>query len=146
MSTYDNPMRLTVALAGGAANDLGDGASAVDQEIPFPPNTTRARVRDIAVQIDETFACDTTPASIDVGDGTDIDAYASLSIPDATATTANTWSGQDDPDFYISTADNIADITIDGSDKFLTITFTNGVDAGTEAGIVSNGYIVIDFF
>jgi hypothetical protein len=146
MATYDNPMRLTVALAGGGNIDLGDGGVPTAQKIPFPPNTTRARVRDIAAQITETFACDSTPAAIEVGDGTDADKYAKLVIPDATATTADTWSGLDDTDFFIAVADNLSDANIDGADKFLTVTFTAGVDAGTEAGILANAYIVVDFY
>ena len=105
--------------------------------IPFPPNTEFAKVLQIGGQVIETFACDATPAAIEVGDGSDADAYGKLTIADGQAAATVSANPGDSYPRASKTEDSIT---------ALTVTFTNGTDAGVEAGQVTRGWIDIAFW
>ena len=108
----------------GHKNDLGDGTP--EQWSFKGPIGKQGMLIDIGIHVTETFACDATPAAIQIGTSSDNDAYGKLNIPDGTAAT-NCFNVQDDTDCIISEALP--------ADTQIEVTSTNGVDAGTEAGI-----------
>lgn len=127
--SYSNPTVVTHNLP---LVDLGDGATPATAEIIAPPGFTVGRLIDMGIAVTETFACDATPAKVEIGDGTDADEYAAMNIPDATAA-PNTFSIVDDTDAIIESTILVSDLT----SRAVVVTYTAGVDAATEAGIGS---------
>ena len=74
----------------------------------------------------ETFACDNTAAALLVGTAADANLFAQLNIPDATADLVF-WSEENDPDAILTRIPKNTLVQFSGQ---------NGVDAGTEAGMV----------
>ena len=120
--SYSNPISLNYCY--GHKNDLGDGTP--EQWSFKGPAGKKGMLIDIGIHVTETFACDQTPAAVQVGTSSDNDAYGKLNIPDGTAAT-NVFNVQDDTDAIIAEALP--------ADTQIEVTSTNGVDAGTEAGI-----------
>lgn len=88
MSQYDNLLEVTYAFA--AVNF----ATTTTQKLPIPRTSKLARVLDIMVgQATVTFTQTTTPAAVQVGDGTTAAAFASLTIGGLVA--GNTITGND---------------------------------------------------
>lgn len=111
--------------------DFGDGATVDVVNLRLPPGY-KGDIIQIGVMVQETFACDNTAAVLKVGNATDDDAYALLTIADGAA----------DGDFFDQTDDTDAIIAVvSGQDAqipagtLIKITGVVGVDAGTEAGI-----------
>jgi hypothetical protein len=121
--SYSNPKIVTYQSP--VEKDLGDGAVVTAWSFKGPDATKKGKLIDIGIHCTETFACDSTPASISVGTAADADAYGKLNIPDATAIT-DTYNSQSDTDAVISSA-----IPAGAQVEVLPAV---GVDASTEAG------------
>ena len=118
----------------GAAQDMGDGTPKV---FSFKgPTGKQGTIVDVGVEVTETFACDSTEASFQVGTTADQNAYAQLNITDGTAIT-DTFNIQNDTNAIIDEALP--------ADTQIECTPVVGVDSGTEAGI-GYPYIVVAWY
>ena len=118
----------------GAAQDMGDGTPKV---FSFKgPTGKQGTIVDVGVEVTETFACDSTEASFQVGTTADQNAYAQLNITDGTALT-DTFNIQNDTNAIIDEALP--------ADTQIECTPVVGVDSGTEAGI-GYPYIVVAWY
>lgn len=89
-------------------------------------------LRNVSVDVDEVFATSTLAAKVEVGDGSDADEFASLTIPDETA---------DETVFDIrDDTDAIIDAKIPAN-TVVTVTCTEGTDASSVTG---QGYVSIE--
>ena len=85
----------------GAVQDMGNGTPTV---FSFKgPTGKKGTIVDVGIEVTETFACDSTEASFQVGTTGDADAYCKLNITDGTAIT-DTFNIQDDSDAIIDEA------------------------------------------
>lgn len=117
---YDSYNTMTICLP---EFDFGGGAA---ETMSFRvPAAMTAELIKIGVMVTETFADDTTTASVQLGTAADADAYAKLAIPDGTADN-DCFDETDDTDAIISA--NIA------ASALVRVTLTNGTDSGTVAG------------
>jgi hypothetical protein len=91
---YDNPDRRTY----NWLHDFGAGAEIFSLN---GPTNKQGVIREIGVSVTETFACDSTAATVQVGTAADNDAYALLTITDATADEAY-FNQADDTDAIIA--------------------------------------------
>jgi len=125
---YDDRKIFTVTLA---EFDFGNNA---DETVNFrlPPGY-QGKLIQIGVMVTETFACDSTVASVGLGTSSDADAYALLNIADGAA----------DNDFYDQTDDTDAIISEDiAAGALLRATLTQSTDGSSDAG---KGYPVFTF-
>ena len=118
----------------GASQDMGNGTPTV---FSFKgPKGKKGTIIDVGIEVTETFACDSTEASFQVGTTGDAAAYCKLNIPDGTALT-DTFNIQDDTDAIIDEALP--------ADTQIECTPVVGVDSGTEAGI-GYPYVVVAWY
>jgi len=97
--SYSNP--ITTRIQSGASQDLGNGTPTV---FSFKgPTGKKGTIIDVGIEVTETFACDSTEASFQVGTTGDADAYCKLNITDGTAIT-DTFNIQNDTDAIIAEA------------------------------------------
>ena len=69
----------------GASQDMGNGTPTI---FSFKgPKGKKGTIVDVGIEVTETFACDSTEASFQVGTTGDADAYCKLNITDGTAIT-----------------------------------------------------------
>jgi len=81
MSSYDQPRVFSYNLG---VIDFGAGAN-VTRSIPLALGATQFRVLDIIAHVTEIFESDTSDAAVQIGRSGDLDAFAQLTIPNATA-------------------------------------------------------------
>ena len=118
----------------GAVQDMGNGTPTA---FSFKgPTGKRGTIIDVGIEVTETFACDSTEASFQVGTSSDADAYCKLNVTDGTAIT-DTFNIQNDTDAIIDEA-----LPADTQIECLPVV---GVDSGTEAGI-GYPYIVVAWY
>jgi len=118
----------------GAAQDMGNGVPTV---FSFKgPTGKQGTIVDVGVEVTETFACDSTEASFQVGTTADQNAYCQLNITDGTALT-DTFNIQNDTNAIIDEALP--------ADTQIECTPVVGVDSGTEAGI-GYPYVVVAWY
>jgi hypothetical protein len=122
-----------------ATADLGAGANTTT-EIVAPPGVQRGRIKDMGLLVTEVFADDLTEASVDLGDGSDADRYASLKITDGTAA-GKVFTIVDDPDAIIEADIVVSDLT----NRELVVTYVQGTD-GTAVTGQGTPYVTIDWF
>jgi hypothetical protein len=142
--SYSNPT-LREKVRPLAPFDFGGGASAT-LKVAIPLGCNRAFLHEVGVEnITEAFADDTVTAKVQVGFTGDADAYASLVVADGTATTVVFRAGSDltgdDTDAITEPEMDLADHT----DDLVLLTFVNGTDSGTVAGI-GTPYAIISFW
>ena len=101
-----------------------DFSSAETMNFRLPPGY-QGKLIDIGVMTTQVFACDATAAIVELGTSADPNAYASLTIPDATADN-DCFDTTDDTDAII--ADDIA------AGAVLRVTITAGTDGSSESG------------
>ena len=107
----------------GANQDMGNGTPTV---FSFKgPTGKKGTIVDVGIEVTETFACDSTEASFQVGTTGDANAYCQLNITDGTLLT-DTFNIQDDTNAIIDEALP--------ANTQIECTPVVGVDAGTEAG------------
>ena len=83
------------------AQDMGNGTPTV---FSFKgPTGKQGTIVDVGIEVTETFACDSTEASFQVGTTSDADAYCKLDITDGTAIT-DTFNIQNDTNAIIDEA------------------------------------------
>jgi hypothetical protein len=97
-------------------------------------NNQQGELVNIGLSITETFACDGTAASVELGSTSDADAYAKLTIADAAADN-DCFDVSDDTDAIISA--NIA------AGALLKVTLTQSTDGSSDAG---KGMPFFDFY
>lgn len=126
-NSYDNPLTITYTYA---LHDFGAGSA---ENFLVGPSGMRGRVREICVNVTETFTADTTAGFVRVGTAADNDLYAELSMGTQAADTA------------------LAATTQSGALKAVQITGDQQVEVnfvaptgGTPAGI-GDVYITIDW-
>ena len=130
--SYSNPV--TTRIQSGASQDMGNGTPTV---FSFKgPTGMKGTIIDVGIEVTETFACDSTEASFQVGTGADQNAYCQLNITDGTALT-DTFNIQDDTNAIIDEALP--------ADTQIECTPVVGVDSGTEAGI-GYPYVVVEWY
>ena len=118
----------------GANQDMGNGTPTV---FSFKgPTGKQGTIVDVGIEVTETFACDSTEASFQVGTTGDANAYCQLNITDGTLLT-DTFNIQDDTNAIIDEALP--------ADTQIECTPVVGVDAGTEAG-GGYPYIVVAWY
>ena len=118
----------------GAVQDMGNGTPVV---FSFKgPTGKQGTIVDVGIEVTETFACDATEASFQVGTASDADAYCKLNITDGTAA-GDTFNIQNDTNAIISEALP--------ADTQIECTPVVGVDSGTEAGI-GYPYVVVAWY
>jgi hypothetical protein len=103
--------------------DFGGGAA---ETLNFRlPSGYQGKLIDMGVMTSEVFAVDSTSASVALGTSSDPDAYAILTIPDATA----------DNDCFDTTDDTDAIISADvAAAALIRVTLTNGTDGSSVTG------------
>lgn len=89
-------------------------------------------LRNIAVDVEEIFECDTAAPHVQVGTSGDADAYGKLIIPDDTAD-ETVFDKRDDTDAIISA--NIP------ANEVVYVTCTEGTDA---QGVTGQGYVTVE--
>ena len=118
----------------GAVQDMGNGTPTV---FSFKgPTGKQGTIVDVGIEVTETFACDSTEASFQVGTTGDQNAYCQLNITDGTLLT-DTFNIQDDTNAIIAEA-----IPADTQIECKPVV---GVDSGTEAGI-GYPYVVVSWY
>ena len=118
----------------GANQDMGNATPTV---FSFKgPTGKKGTIVDVGIEVTETFACDSTEASFQVGTTGDANAYCQLNITDGTLLT-DTFNIQDDTNAIIDEALP--------ADTQIECTPVVGVDAGTEAG-GGYPYIVVAWY
>ena len=118
----------------GANQDMGNGTPTV---FSFKgPTGKKGTIVDVGIEVTETFACDSTEASFQVGTTGDQNAYCQLNITDGTLLT-DTFNIQNDTNAIIDEALP--------ADTQIECTPVVGVDAGTEAG-GGYPYIVVAWY
>ena len=100
------------------------------------PAGKKGMLKNIGVHATETFECDQTAASVNIGTSADADYYGKLNIAEATAAT-DTFNIQDDSDCVI--------IEALPADTQIEVTYTQSVDAGTAAG-AGNAYVEVEWY
>ena len=118
--TYDAYQIMTVCLP-----EFDFGADANETMSFRIPAEYSAELIKIGVMVTETFACDATPASVELGTASDSDAYAKLTIADAAADN-DCFDETDDTDAIISA--NIA------ANALVRVTLTQSTDGTADAG------------
>jgi len=117
---YDEYQTMTICLP-----EFDFGADA-DETMSFRiPDEYTAELIKIGVMVTETFACDSTAASVELGTASDSDAYAKLNIADAAADN-DCYDETDDTDAIISA--NIA------ANALVRVTLSQSVDGTADAG------------
>jgi len=130
--SYSNP--ITTRIQSGASQDLGNGTPTV---FSFKgPTGKKGTIIDVGIEVTETFACDSTDASFQVGTTSDADAYCKLNISDGTLLT-DTFNIQNDTNAII--------VEAIPADTQIECTPVVGVDAGTEAGM-GYPYVVVEWY
>jgi hypothetical protein len=130
--SYSNPV--TTRIQSGAAQDMGNGTPTV---FSFKgPTGMKGTIIDVGIEVTETFACDSTEASFQVGTTGDANAYCQLNVTDGTALT-DTFNIQNDTNAIIAEAIP--------ADTQIECTPVVGVDSGTEAGI-GYPYVVVEWY
>ena len=130
--SYSNPV--TTRIQSGAAQDMGNGTPTV---FSFKgPTGMKGTIIDVGIEVTETFACDSTEASFQVGTTGDANAYCQLNVTDGTALT-DTFNIQNDTNAIIDEALP--------ADTQIECTPVVGVDSGTEAGI-GYPYVVVEWY
>jgi len=130
--SYSNPV--TTRIQSGAAQDMGNGTPTV---FSFKgPTGMKGTIIDVGIEVTETFACDSTEASFQVGTTGDANAYCQLNVTDGTALT-DTFNIQNDTNAIIAEAIP--------ADTQIECTPVVGVDSGTEAGI-GYPYVVVAWY
>jgi len=130
--SYSNPV--TTRIQSGAAQDMGNGTPTV---FSFKgPTGMKGTIIDVGIEVTETFACDSTEASFQVGTTGDANAYCQLNVTDGTALT-DTFNIQNDTNAIIAEA-------IPANTQ-IECTPVVGVDSGTEAGI-GYPYVVVEWY
>ena len=130
--SYSNPV--TTRIQSGAAQDMGNGTPPV---FSFKgPTGMKGTIIDVGIEVTETFACDSTEASFQVGTTGDANAYCQLNVTDGTALT-DTFNIQNDTNAIIAEAIP--------ADTQIECTPVVGVDSGTEAGI-GYPYVVVEWY
>ena len=130
--SYSNP--ITTRIQSGASQDLGNGTPTV---FSFKgPTGKKGTIIDVGIEVTETFACDGTEASFQVGTTGDADAYCKLNITDGTAIT-NTFNIQNDTDAIIAEA-----IPADTQIECLPVAGTDG------SSVTGQGYtyVVVEWY
>ena len=118
----------------GANQDMGKGTPTV---FSFKgPTGKKGTIVDVGIEVTETFACDSTEASFQVGTTGDANAYCQLNITDGTLLT-DTFNIQDDTNAIIDEA-----LPTDTQIECKPVV---GVDSGTEAGI-GYPYVVVEWY
>jgi len=129
--SYSNPV--TTRIQSGAVQDMGNGTPTV---FSFKgPTGMKGTIIDVGIEVTETFACDSTEASFQVGTTGDANAYCQLNVTDGTALT-DTFNIQNDTNAIIAEAIP--------ADTQIECTPVVGVDSGTEAGI-GYPYVVVEW-
>jgi hypothetical protein len=133
MYTYDHPLVLSYGIGLTREVDIADGA-VIATAIQRPLGMTMARVKEIHVQVTETFNAVTTPAYIRVGTASDADKFAELNMGTAAATDG--YGTNDDTD-AIKAAGKFIDLNRDGDSgasldqlEVTTLANTGGTPAG----------------
>ena len=130
--SYSNPV--TTRIQSGSAQDMGNGTPTV---FSFKgPTGMKGTIIDVGIEVTETFACDSTEASFQVGTTGDANAYCQLNVTDGTALT-DTFNIQNDTNAIIAEAIP--------ADTQIECTPVVGVDSGTEAGI-GYPYVVVEWY
>ena len=130
--SYSNPV--TTRIQSGANQDMGNGTPTV---FSFKgPTGMQGTIIDVGIEVTETFACDSTDASFQVGTTSDADAYCKLNISDGTLLT-DTFNIQNDTNAII--------VEAIPADTQIECTPVVGVDAGTEAGM-GYPYVVVAWY
>ena len=130
--SYSNPV--TTRIQSGAAQDMGNGTPTV---FSFKgPTGMKGTIIDVGIEVTETFACDSTEASFQVGTTGDANAYCQLNVTDGTAL-SDTFKIQNDTNAIIAEAIP--------ADTQIECTPVVGVDSGTEAGI-GYPYVVVEWY
>jgi len=130
--SYSNPV--TTRIQSGAVQDMGNGTPTV---FSFKgPTGMKGTIIDVGIEVTETFACDSTEASFQVGTTGDANAYCQLNVTDGTALT-DTFNIQNDTNAIIAEAIP--------ADTQIECTPVVGVDSGTEAGI-GYPYVVVEWY
>ena len=130
--SYSNPV--TTRIQSGAVQDVGDGTPTV---FSFKgPTGMKGTIIDVGIEVTETFACDSTEASFQVGTTGDANAYCQLNVTDGTALT-DTFNIQNDTNAIIAEAIP--------ADTQIECTPVVGVDSGTEAG-KGFPYVVVEWY
>jgi hypothetical protein len=133
MSGYDNPLTLSYSVGLTNEVDIADG-SVLALAIQRPLGMTMCRVREIHVQVTETFTADTLAAHILIGTAADPDKFADLSMGVAAATDGY---GTNDYPAAIKSAGGFIDLNRDGDSsasldqlEVTTVANTGGTPAG----------------
>ena len=130
--SYSNPV--TTRIQSGAVQDMGNGTPTV---FSFKgPTGMKGTIIDVGIEVTETFACDSTEASFQVGTTGDANAYCQLNVTDGTALT-DTFNIQNDTNAIIAEAIP--------ADTQIECTPVVGVDSGTEAG-KGFPYVVVEWY
>lgn len=117
---YDDYQVMTICLP-----EFDFGADANETMSFRIPDEYDAELIKIGVMVTETFACDTTPARVELGTAADSDAYAKLVIADGAA----------DNDCFDETDDTDAIISASiSANSLVRVTLTQSVDATADAG------------
>jgi hypothetical protein len=129
--SYSNP--ITTRIQSGDVQDLGGTPTAFSFK---GPTGKKGTIVDIGIEVTETFACDSTEASFQVGTTGDADAYCKLNITDGTAIT-NTFNIQNDTDAIIAEA-----IPADTQIECLPVAGTDGTSVAGQGYT----YVVVEWY